>query len=73
MTFLQNQRILNLCLKRHILRSYRFVVEVTFNDIRNFLIILVISSERSCFFGASQIIALTKVSFLVVVDALDVD
>ena len=30
MTFLKNKRILNLCHKWHILRSYRFVVKVTF-------------------------------------------
>ena len=29
-TFLQNKKILNLCLLWHILRSYRFVAEVTF-------------------------------------------
>ena len=29
-TFLWNKKIVNLCLKWHILRSYRFVVEVTF-------------------------------------------
>ena len=39
-TFLQNKKFLNLCLRWHILRSYRFVVEVTFkaycfNDIVN--------------------------------------
>ena len=31
-TFLQNKKIINLCLRQHILRSYRFVVEVTFKD-----------------------------------------
>ena len=30
-TFLQNEKILNLCLRWHILRSYCFVVELTFN------------------------------------------
>ena len=30
-TFLQNKKILNLCLRWNVLRSYRFVVEVTFN------------------------------------------
>ena len=30
--FLQNKKILNLCLRRHILRSYHFVAEVTFNE-----------------------------------------
>ena len=29
--FLQNKRNLNLCLRWHMLRSYRFVAEVTFN------------------------------------------
>ena len=29
--FLRNQKILNLCLRWHILRSYRFVAEVTLN------------------------------------------
>ena len=29
-TFLQNRKILNLCLRWHILRSYPFVAEVTF-------------------------------------------
>ena len=28
-TFLRNKKVLNLCLRRHILRSYRFVAEVT--------------------------------------------
>ena len=32
-TFLRSKKILNLCLKWHIFRSYRFVVEVTFNRI----------------------------------------
>ena len=32
-TFLQNKKILNLSLTWHILWSYRFVAEVTFNDI----------------------------------------
>ena len=31
-TFLRNEEILNLCLRWHILRSYCFVAEVTFND-----------------------------------------
>ena len=31
-TFLRNKKIINLCLRWHILRSYRFIVEVTFND-----------------------------------------
>ena len=31
--FLRNKRILNLCLRWHILRSYRFVVEVTFENV----------------------------------------
>ena len=31
-TFLRNKKISNLCLRWHILRSYRFIVEVTFND-----------------------------------------
>ena len=31
-TFLQNKKIINLCLRQHILGSYRFVVEVTFKD-----------------------------------------
>ena len=35
-TFLWNKKILNLCLIWHILRSYRFVVEVTFK----FLLVL---------------------------------
>ena len=30
MTFLRNKKILNLCLKWHILRSYYFVPEVTY-------------------------------------------
>ena len=30
-TFLRNKKILNLCLKWHILKSYRFVAEVTFS------------------------------------------
>ena len=30
-TFLQNKKILNLCFKWHILRSYCFVAEITFN------------------------------------------
>ena len=30
MTFLENRKILNLCLKWHILKSYCFVAEVTF-------------------------------------------
>ena len=29
--FLRNKKILNLCLRWHILRNYRFVAEVTFN------------------------------------------
>ena len=29
-TFLKNEKIINLCLKQHILRSCRFVAEVTF-------------------------------------------
>ena len=32
MTFLQNKKILNLCFGWHILRSYRFVAEVIFNE-----------------------------------------
>ena len=37
--FLRNKKILNLCLRQHILRSYRFVAEVTLNVLlsRNFL------------------------------------
>ena len=31
-TFLQNKKILSLCLRWHILRSYSFAVEVTFKD-----------------------------------------
>ena len=31
MIFLQNKKILNLCFRWHILRSYSFIVEVTFN------------------------------------------
>ena len=31
-TFLRNKKILSMCLKWHILRSYGFVVEVTFED-----------------------------------------
>ena len=31
-TFLWSKKIINLCLKWHILRSYRFVAEVTFNE-----------------------------------------
>ena len=31
-TFLQNKTVLNLCLRWHILRSYRFSAEVTFNE-----------------------------------------
>ena len=31
-TFLQNKKILNLCLKWHILRDYHFVAEVTFKQ-----------------------------------------
>ena len=30
-TFLQNEKILNLCLRWHVLRSYCFVAELTFN------------------------------------------
>ena len=32
MIFLQNQKILNLCFRWHILRSYHFLAEVTFKD-----------------------------------------
>ena len=32
--FLWNKKILNLCLRWHILRSYRFVAEVTFNELQ---------------------------------------
>ena len=31
-TFLWNKKLINLCLRRHILRSYRFEVEVTFKE-----------------------------------------
>ena len=31
--FLRNKKIVNLCFRWHILRSYRFVAEVTFNVI----------------------------------------
>ena len=31
MIFLRNKKILNLCLRWHILRSYYFIAEVTFN------------------------------------------
>ena len=41
-TFLRNKKILNLCLRWHILRSYRFVAEVTFNNI----IYLLVMSEN---------------------------
>ena len=34
MLFLRNKKNLNLCFRWHILRSYRFVAEVTFNDVR---------------------------------------
>ena len=33
--FLRNKKILNLCLRWHILRSYRFVAEVTFKYVSN--------------------------------------
>ena len=33
MIFLRNKKICNLCFRWHILRSYRFVVEVTFKEI----------------------------------------
>ena len=33
--FLRNKKILNLCSRWHILRSYSFVAEVTFNDIKS--------------------------------------
>ena len=36
--FLRNKKILNLCLRWHILRSYRFLAEVTFKDPKNDLI-----------------------------------
>ena len=36
--FLQNQKILNLCLRWHIFRGYCFVVEVTFNDANEYII-----------------------------------
>ena len=32
-TFLRNKKVLNLCPRWQILRSYRFVAEVTFNDL----------------------------------------
>ena len=39
-TFLQNKKILNLCLRWHILRSYCFVVEVTFKNILKIVLLL---------------------------------
>ena len=37
MTFLRNKKILNLCLRWHILRSYCFVAEVTFKNLLKFI------------------------------------
>ena len=34
--FLRNKKILNLCLRWHILRSYRFVAEVTFKNLAHY-------------------------------------
>ena len=46
-TFLSNKKILNLCLRRHILRIYSFVAEVTFNHVlsgkRNISLIFVLN------------------------------
>ena len=32
-TFLRNKKVLKLCLRQHILRTYSFVMEVTYNNI----------------------------------------
>ena len=33
-TFLRNEKVINMCLRWHILRSYSFVAEVTFNNLQ---------------------------------------
>ena len=40
--FLQNKKILNLCLRWHILRSYHFVAEVTLKGCQCILVVVVI-------------------------------
>ena len=54
-TFLRNKKICNLCLRWHILRSYRLVAEVTFNTGRNLSLPLetvtnTVKHEKKCSF-----------------------
>ena len=70
--FLRNKKILNMCLRWHILRSYRFLAEVTFNVTlrqwfisaghllfaRNYLVIFILASTFYLIFSIFYIIVL---------------
>ena len=45
-SFLQNKKILSLCLRWHILRSYHFVEELTFNSL-NYLLALRVNTAKA--------------------------
>ena len=58
--FLQNKKILNLCLRWHILRSYRFLAEVTFKkELLQFFVVigqtLIVTVDQPLFALAKEV------------------